>query len=95
MTEARMTRRLAGLLGRRFDEARLDEVEDTRDPRGQRWKLGTLLTAAVAGLAAGAKSTADVERITARMPRAMRRWLDIPRRVPDTTLRDALCSIEL
>ena len=94
MTVARLTRRLAGLLGRRLDEVRLDEVEDPRDPRGQRWELGTLLTAAVAGLAAGARSTAEVERITERMPRAMRRWLKIPRRVPDTTLRDTLCCLE-
>lgn len=94
MTDARMTRRLAGLLGRRVGEAQLDQVEDCRDPRGQRWKLSTLLTATVAGLAAGAKSTADVERITERMSRAMRRWLGIPRRVPDTTLRDTLCCLE-
>lgn len=94
MADARMTRRLAGLLGTRLADARLDQVRDDRDPRGQRWDLGTLLTATVVGLAAGAKSLADAERITAVMSRAMRRWLDIARRVPDTTLREALCSVE-
>ena len=52
------------------------------------------LTAAAVGIAAGAKSVADVEHLTEQMPRAMRRRLGIVRRVPDTTLRDALCSIE-
>ena len=52
------------------------------------------LTAAAVGIAAGAKSVADVEHLTEQMPRAMRRRLGIARRVPDTTLRDALCSIE-
>lgn len=92
--DARLTRRLAGLLGTRLADARLDQVRDDRDPRGKRWQLGTLLTAAVVGLAAGARSTAAVERITDRLPRCMRRWLDLRRRVPDTTLREALCSVE-
>jgi hypothetical protein len=94
MTDARMTRRLAGFLGTRIDEARLEQVRDERDRRGRRWELGTLLTTAIAAMAAGATSTADAERITDQMSKAMRRWLGIPRRVPDTTLRDALCTLD-
>jgi hypothetical protein len=94
MVNARMTRRIAGYLSSRLDDVRFDQVRDDRDRRGRRWELGPLLTAAAVGIAAGAKSVADVEHLTEQMPRAMRRRLGIARRVPDTTLRDALCSIE-
>jgi len=94
MSDARMNRRLAGLLSTRLDEARLDRVPDGRDPRGIRWSLGTLLRSAVAGIAAGATSLAEVERHTKALSQAMRRRLGIPRRVPDTTLRDALCTVD-
>jgi hypothetical protein len=90
MPDARMTRRLAAMLATRLDEARFDEVQDGRDLRGRRWEIRTLLIAVVAAMAAGAKSLADAERVTATLPRAARRWLGIARRVPDTTLRDAL-----
>jgi len=94
MTDARMNRRLASLLSVRLSEARLDRVPDGRDPRGVRWSLGTLLRTVVACMAAGAKSLAEVERHTGSLSRAMRRKLKIPRRVPDTTLRDNLCAVD-
>jgi len=58
------------------------------------WSLGTLLHATVAAIAAGARSLAEVEKHTTSLSRAMRRKLGIPRRVPDTTLRDNLCAVE-
>ena len=94
MSDARMNRRLASLLSVRLAEARLEQVPDGRDPRGVQWSLGTLLHATVAAIAAGAKSLADVEKYTASLSRAMRRKLGVPRRVPDTTLRDNLCAVE-
>lgn len=94
MSDARMNRRLAGLLSTRLDEARLDGVPDRRDPRGIRWSLDTLLRAAVTAIAAGATSLAEAETHTDSLTRAMRRKLGIPRRVPDTTLRDALCTVD-
>ncbi len=90
MPDARMTRRLAHMLATRLDEAHFEEVGDGRDARGQRWELATLLSATVAAMATGARSLADAERVTATLSRAARRWLGIRRRVPDTTLRDAL-----
>ena len=93
MPDARMTRRLAGLLVTRLHEARFDEVQDGRDPRGRRWRIETLLTTVATAMAAGARSLAEAERVTATLPRAARRWLGIDRRVPDTTLRDALGRI--
>lgn len=90
MPDTRMTRRLAAMLAARLNEAHFDEVCDGRNPRGKRWEIRTLLTAVTVAMAAGAKSLAEAERVTATMPRAARRWLGIDRRVPDTTLRDAL-----
>ena len=42
---ARMNRRLFGMLSKRLDELGLDEIDDNRDDRGKRWRLGTLLRA--------------------------------------------------
>ena len=42
---ARMNRRIFGMLSKRLDELGLDEIDDTRDDRGKRWRLGTLLRA--------------------------------------------------
>ena len=91
---ARMNRRLYGLLTKRLDEAQLDDVRDPRDARGRRWKLSTLLRAVLGGFLAGAQSLADVEAQSARLSRPVRRLLGVRRRVADTTLRDALCSLE-
>ena len=93
MSELRLKRRLAGFFRKRLAELHLDEVADARDRRGQRWGLGTLLGAMVVSLAAGAKGLAEVEDLTQQMTPEIRRWLGIARRVPDTTLRDALLTV--
>ncbi|MBK8997935.1 MAG: transposase family protein [Myxococcales bacterium] len=72
----------------------LDEVCDPRDPGGRRWQLGRLLASALLGLVAGSRSLREVEQLTAELTPAVRAKLGIPRRVPDTTLRDALSSLE-
>ncbi len=89
----RLHRRLAGMLRKRLHEARLGELDDPRDERGQRWKLPTLLHAALLGLCAGCRSLGEVEQLTSRLSAAVRRWFGIGRRVPDTTLRDLLCQL--
>lgn len=92
---ARLTRRIAGVLRSRLPELGLDQVPDPRHRRGQRWKhLSVLLRAAVVGLVAGRKSTAETEALTDEMSVPMRRMLGIPRRVPDTTMRQTLIRIE-
>lgn len=93
MSEQRLRRRMAGYLRKRLAELRLDDVSDVRDPRGRRWELATLLGAAVVGLAAGANGLGEVEDITEQMTPEIKRWLHIPRRVPDTTLRDTLLTL--
>jgi len=90
----RWLRRLAGALSARLPEPRLDDVADPRTRKGRRWKLGVLLRSVVVAMCMGAKSLADLEKMSAEMAPAMRRLLGIPRRVPDTTLRDVLCKIE-
>lgn len=90
----RIKRRVMGMLGKRLAEARLDEVDDPRDPRGQRWKLGTLLESALVGLLAGSTGLRAVETLTDEMTGAVRAELGIGRRVPDTTLRETLCRLE-
>lgn len=88
-------RRLAALLAARLPEAKLDHVADPRTRKGLRWKhLGVLLGAVVTSLCAGAKSLAEFEKMSAEMGRAMSRRLGISRRIPDTTVRDALCIME-
>jgi len=91
---ARMNGRLFGMLSKRLDELGLDEIHDTRADRGKRWKLQTLLRATLGAMVAGTKSLAKVEELSERMSRPTQRLLGIRRRLPDTTLRNALCTIE-
>jgi hypothetical protein len=92
--KARMTRRLAGYLGKRLSEAGLARVEDPRNKRGRRWKLGALLVAMLAGMMAGSKGLSEVEELTERLSRPIGRLLGIVRRVADTTMRDLLVKLE-
>jgi hypothetical protein len=74
-------------------QAGFDQIEDPRDERGKRWKLATLLGALVVGMAAGCKNLRETEAMTEQLSSAMRRWLQLPGRIPDTTLRDVLCQL--
>jgi hypothetical protein len=85
---------MIGVLAARLPDARLDQVADPRGERGQRWKLATLLRAILVAMVAGCKSLAQVEALTAEMALAVRRRLAIARRIADTTLRDALCTLD-
>jgi len=53
-----------------------------------------LLRTLVGAMLAGAKGLADVEELSERMSTPIKRLFGIQRRVPDTTLRDALCTVE-
>src|SRR5204863_1097582 len=55
---------------------------------------GTLLRTIVGGMLAGKKSLAEVEALSTRLSGPVRRLLGVRRRVPDTTLRDALGTLE-
>lgn len=91
---ARMNRRICGVLSKRLDDVAFDLVRDDRDPRGMRWQLGALLRAVTGAMLGGAKSLAEAEALSERMSTPVRKLLGIGRRVPDTTLRDALTTVE-
>src|SRR6266540_7014295 len=67
------------------------------DPRARegRWKLSQILRATLLGLMAGCRSLWEADQLTERLAPAMRRRLGLPRRLADTTARDALCCVSL
>lgn len=90
----REIRRIAGVLNARLPETRLDRIADPRNEKGRRWRLNTLLSAVMLGLMTRRQNLAETESLTEEMSVGMRRMLHIPRRVPDTTMRDALVEME-
>jgi len=92
MTDTRLKRRIVGALSKRLREARLDEVNDPRDPRGRRWQLQTLLGAALLGLVAGCKSLLQVEALTEDLSPATRQRFGLSRRIPRSTICSGSCS---
>ena len=92
--EGRRLRRMVGLFNARLPELDLDAVADPRAREG-RWSLGQILRATLMGLMAGCKGLWETEMLTASMAQPMRRQLGLPRRLSDTTMRDALCQMSL
>ncbi len=92
--EGRRLRRMVGLLQARLPELDLDAVADPRAREG-RWSLGQILRASLVGLMAGCKSLWEAEQLTAGLSVAARRQLTLPRRLADTTARDALCQVSV
>lgn len=91
---AKKIRRMAGLMRSRLPELRLDQVKDPRSRRGRRWKyLALLLRATLLGVMAGCKNLTAVESLTDEMSVASRRMLRIPRRIPDTSMRNTLIKL--
>ncbi len=90
----RMVRRVAGLLRARLPELDLEGVADPRAREG-RWSLAQILRATLVGLMAGCRSLFEAERLTEALSPATRRLLGLPRRLADTTARDALCRVPL
>ena len=73
---------------------RFDQVADPRDPRGQRWRLSALLSSALCSLVLLARSLRRAEQLSEDLAgsRLLRR-LGVRRRVPDSTLGDALAHV--
>ena len=91
--DARMSRRMAGVLKTRVPETGLGKVPDPRRAQGKRWSLSSVLKACLAGMMAGCKSLAQTEALTNEMSPAMSGMLGIGRRVPDTTARNVLVRL--
>ena len=85
---------MVGLLHARLPELDLDAVADPRRRKG-RWSLAQVLRAALVGLMAGCKGLRKAEELTDHLSLASRRQLKLPRRLADTTMRDALCGVAL
>jgi len=85
---------MAGLLQARLPELDLEGVPDPRAREG-RWSLAQLLRATLVGIMAGCRSLSETEALTETLAPAMRRRLGLPRRLADTTARDALCRVPL
>jgi hypothetical protein len=92
--EGRRLRRMVGLLHARLPELDLDAVADPRAREG-RWSLAQILRATLVGLMAGCKGLWEAEQLTATLSLSMRRQLRLPRRLADTTARDALCQLDI
>ena len=90
----RRVRRVAGLLRARLPELDLEGVLDPRAREG-RWSLAQILRTTLLGLMAGCRSLAEAEALSDTLAPAMRRRLGLPRRLADTTARDALCRVSL
>lgn len=87
-------KRSAGFLLTRFDDLKLQLVQDSRRAAGKRWRLDVVLRTALIGMMAGCQSVAEVEAFTSNMARDLRRKLGIARRLPDSTLREILVRLE-
>lgn len=88
----RRVRRIAGLLRARLPELDLEGVPDPRAREG-RWSLAQILRATLVGIMAGCRSLWEAEQLTDALAPSMRRRLGLPRRLADTTARDALCRV--
>ncbi len=93
MENQKTFRRIVGFLAARFRKLDLGDLDDPRSPQGKRWKLKQILAACLLGMMAGCKNLREVERLTSKLSRPIRRALGIPRRLPDTTARDLLCEL--
>lgn len=95
MLTQREMRQIAGCIARYFPDSLLRRVADHRHARGMRWKdAAAIIRLALCALAAGCKGTQEVEDFSDEMPRCVRKMIGIKRRMPDTTLRDFLCTLD-
>ena len=89
----RLNRRLIGVLCARLPELMLGVLADPR-ARAARWPLQTILVAVVLGLTANCRNLRQVERLTNRLSKALRKRLEVASRLPDTTVRDVLVEFD-
>lgn len=89
----KLRRRIASLqtfLRQRREALDFQHIPDPRDPRGVRWRLPTLLSAAIWGMLTVGRSLRAAEELSEDLAGGR---LRIPRRVPDSTLGDALARL--
>ncbi len=78
----------------RIGELGLQRVADPRKGAVS-WRIERLLVPVIAGIVAGCKSLAELERLTKNISKACARLLGIRKRVPDTTMRDLMVTLDI
>lgn len=91
--DTRLSHRLVSFFKSRLSELNLEDFPDPRDNQGKRWPVETLLSAVLLGLASGKNNLAEVEHLTRELSPLSRIIFGIPKRIPDTTLRDFLMKL--
>jgi hypothetical protein len=87
--DIKLSRRLAGCTSKRLGELDFSEVEDAR--KGDcKWSLPQILKHVLVGMMAGQKGLGEVEEGFSAISTFMRMVLGFHRRIPDTTMRNAL-----
>lgn len=81
-------------LGLRLEDAGLDRLSDGRGRRGRRLPFKALILSLMYGLVTAARSLREVEELTSRLPRRVRRSSGIRSRISDTKLRDTLLQLD-
>lgn len=89
--QTRLVKCHATHLAKQLNALPLGNVTDPR--RRSKWELRTLLTAVVTGMAAGCKGLGEMEELTQWLGKGARKALKLPKRVPDTTVRDLLIAL--
>ncbi len=90
-SKLRINRRLLGHVAARTAELPLENhIEDPRT-ENVRWRLRTVLVAAITGIVAGCKGFGELEQLTANLGEGAQRALGLRGRLPDTTGRD-ICT---
>lgn len=79
----------------RLSDLQLNKIVDPRGKHGRKWTLTALLTTVISTMMCGVQSLRQAEAMSRDVAQATRRALGIRGRVPDTTLRDALCKIDI
>lgn len=94
MQDIKLSRRLAGCTNKRLGELDFACVEDGRQGVCK-WPMSTILKQVLVGMMAGKKGLTEIEENFSGISLFMRRVLGFFRRIPDTTMRDALLKVGL
>ncbi len=93
----RVDRRHLGLLAAEI--ARFDVENDITEPRTKRGNIANplrrVLTATLVGIFAGCRSFSDMERLTANLSGAVRKLLNLPGRLSDTSASDVIVRLDV
>lgn len=94
MQDIKLSCRLAGCTSKRLGELDFSSVGDGRQ-WVYKWPLPLILKHVLVGIMAGKKGLGEIEENFSEISQFMRRVLGFFRRIPDTTMREALIKVDL